>query len=119
MLAPELPNLFLLRRLAMPTDPVLDPASPATKSGWKTTEAYLTLIVTILGAVMASGLLDPHDPTQATIVKVIGLILSVASVMGYQAGRSYVKATAIQGAAMVAAAGAAAANPSQPAPPSN
>jgi len=83
---------------------VNDPSNSAVKSGWKSTEAYITLIVSILGAIMASGFLDPADPTQATIVKVIGMILSVASVLGYGAGRAHVKATAIRGAADVAVA---------------
>ena len=81
-----------------------DPANAAVKPGAKTSEMYVTLVVAILGAVMASGLLDPADPTQATIAKLIGLVLSVASVLGYQASRTAVKTTANRVAGELAAA---------------
>lgn len=114
--APELPHLFFLRRLPMPTpDDVSNPATTSVKSGFYSTEAWITLVITVLGGVMASGLLDPADPQQASILKLLGTALSIAGALGYTAGRSYVKATAIKSAAFVASEVAKAADPSKPA----
>ena len=81
-----------------------DPANTTVKPAFKTFEAWATLIVSILGAVMASGLLDPADPVQAKFLKIIGMVLAIAPVMGLQAGRSYLKATANKVAGDVAIA---------------
>ena len=114
--APELPHLFFLRRLPMADpDDTFNPATTSVKSGWKSTECIITLLVTVLGGVMASGLLDPADPQQASILKLLGTALSIAGALGYTAGRSYVKATAIKSAAFVATEVAKTVDPSKPA----
>lgn len=117
---PALSLVHLSKEVPMSQDPVNDPSNASVKSGAKTTEAWITLAVAVLGAVMASGLLDPADPTQATIIKVIGVILSVATVLGYQASRTSLKNRAVEGAAAVAIAKIAAsagAVPTQPSEP--
>ena len=80
-------------------DPVLDPGSPAQKPGWKSSELYLSLLPTILGAVMASGLVADGS----VAAKVIGAVLAVLGVLGYTAGRSFVKASGNKAAAFVEA----------------
>lgn len=67
------------------------PATPATpavpvKPGWQTSEFWLHLIATILGAIMASGL-----PSNSKIVQVSGMGLSLLSVLGYTTGRVIIK----------------------------
>lgn len=79
-----------------------DPASAAVKPGWKSTEAWISILLAVVGAVLASGLLDPSDPTQAQILKVGGLILSIAAALGYQVTRASVKNTATEAAAAIA-----------------
>ena len=58
-----------------------------TKPGYKTTEFWLSLLGTLLGAVMASDILD----ADSIIVQVIGACLLVLTTMGYTAGRAKVK----------------------------
>ena len=60
MVTGEIHDVLPLKEAAM--DPVLDPAPPATKPSYKSMEAWISLVLAILGAVMASGLLDPSDP---------------------------------------------------------
>lgn len=59
--------------------------------GYKTTEFWLAMIATILGAAATTGILDdPGVPTWAT--KVAGVIAVALSSLGYTVGRSAVKA---------------------------
>lgn len=64
------------------------PVTPAVqvKPGWQTSEFWLHLIATILGAIMASGL-----PSNSKIVQVSGMGLSLLSVLGYTTGRVIIK----------------------------
>ena len=56
--------------------------------GYKSTEFWITLIVTALGALMASGVFG--DDSQAA--KVVGGALALAAQFGYNGGRAWVKA---------------------------
>lgn len=62
--------------------------------GYKTSEFWITVVVAILGWVMASGYIcTDHDNTvQAIACKVIGGLLAIASVTGYNAARAKIKA---------------------------
>lgn len=57
------------------------------KPGYKTTEFWLTLLVTVLGAAMASGLI----PEGGLWAKVVGAAMSVLGALGYQASRTFAK----------------------------
>ncbi len=54
------------------------------KPGYKTTEFYLTLLVMLLGTLMASGLIGPEH----WIAGVVGMALAALKAMGYTSGRS-------------------------------
>lgn len=72
----------------------------AKKPGWKTTEFWLSLATVLLGALMASGLLEGGGDADE---KVVGLILSALAALGYTGARSLVKHTETKAAAVVAA----------------
>jgi hypothetical protein len=57
------------------------------KPGWKTTEFWLSLIATVCGILMASGAIVPGSQ----IAQIIGGVMSVLAVLGYQAGRTSAK----------------------------
>ncbi len=57
------------------------------KSGVKTTEFWITLVLVVLGAVLAAGLL-PEDSAAARIV---GAILAAAASFGYSVSRGLAK----------------------------
>lgn len=59
------------------------------KEGIKTTEFWLSLLVVIIGAVLASGLLGDH-----IIGKVAGAVQMVLASLGYGASRAKTKAAA-------------------------
>jgi len=63
------------------------------KPGYKTTEFWLSALATILGLVMASGILDTQDP-HSWAVRIVGGLISLLASMGYTAGRSKVKSHA-------------------------
>jgi hypothetical protein len=60
------------------------------KPGVKTTEFWLTAIVTIAGLVVASGVF----PSESPWVKVAGLVVSAGAALGYTAVRGGVKKAA-------------------------
>jgi len=62
-------------------------ATPEPKPGYKTTEFWLTLLVTVLGALMASGIFNEDSP----ILKLVGVCLAALSQLGYSVGRIKVK----------------------------
>lgn len=64
---------------------------PAPKPGWKTSEAWITLIVIVLGALPSSGLL----PATGDAVKIVGLCLTVAAALGYTGSRTMLKNAAM------------------------
>jgi hypothetical protein len=68
--------------------PVHEVAAPG-KPGFKTTEFWLTAIVTLAGLVAASGL-----PSESPAVKIAGLAVSVLSALGYTVVRGGVKKAA-------------------------
>jgi len=57
------------------------------KPGYKTTEFWLTMVASIIGLALASGLI----PTDGEVYKIVGLAASVLTSMGYQVSRSSVK----------------------------
>jgi len=62
-----------------------------TKPGYKTTEFWLSLAAILVGAVMASGVMDGLGQDHWAI-KVVGLVASVLGALGYTAARGFVKA---------------------------
>lgn len=74
------------------TDPIIDPIpTPVvvqpTKPGWKTTEFWLTLATSLIGAFMASGLIQPGTKFD----KAIGFAVLVLSKLGYDVSRGLAK----------------------------
>lgn len=63
--------------------------SPAKKPGYKTTEFWLTIVVTIAGFVAAAGFAD-----DSPMVKVAGMVLALGAAMGYTVVRGGVKKAA-------------------------
>lgn len=61
------------------------------KKGYKTTEFWMSLAAVLLGALMASGLLDGLGQDHWAI-KVMGLVTTVLGALGYTAARGLVKA---------------------------
>jgi hypothetical protein len=66
--------------------PTPDPA-PTPTPGWKTSEAWISFIVIVLGAVPSSGLTD-NSPTLA---KIVGLVIAALSALNYTYQRSALK----------------------------
>jgi hypothetical protein len=61
--------------------------APVLKPGWRTSEAWFTLVVIVLGAIPNSGLVD-NSPLAA---KLVGLVASVLAALGYQTQRTKLK----------------------------
>lgn len=74
-------------------DPVITPPagveSPVVKPGYKTTEFWLSAVATIVGLVLASGIVPSNGPW----VQVTGLITGVLGALGYTVSRGSVKAS--------------------------
>jgi len=68
-------------------DPAPVPAPAPIVPGWKTSEAWISFLVVVLGALPSSGLLD----NAPTIAKVVGLIVSALSALNYTYQRSALK----------------------------
>lgn len=60
------------------------------KSGYKTTEFWLSALAMVIGAVIASGVLD-EVATDSWIAKLIGGIVAVLGSVGYTVSRAKVK----------------------------
>ena len=60
------------------------------KPGYKTTEFWLSTLATIVGLVMASGVLE-GQAEGSWPVKLIGGVVSLLAVLGYTASRAKVK----------------------------
>lgn len=60
------------------------------KPGWKTTEFWLTLFTTIIGAVLAAGLV----PKDTALEQALGAAMMVLSQLGYHFNRAAVKSAA-------------------------
>ena len=57
------------------------------KSGWKTTEFWLSLVASILGFAIASGVI----PADSMWEKMVALLVSVLATLGYQVTRTSLK----------------------------
>ena len=79
--------------------PEQDPANAAQKSGYRSSEYWLTVAAFLVGALLAAGVFPVDSPT----MKVLGLAASVLAALGYQAQRGFVKASGNKAAALVAA----------------
>ncbi len=64
-----------------------DGTQPVVKPGYKTTEFWLTLAATVVGALMASGVIVEGT----TWGKVVGVAAMILSALGYQVSRTIVK----------------------------
>jgi hypothetical protein len=91
----------------MSLSPENDPASPAQKPGWKTTEFWLTIVAMLVGVLLSAGVF----PDDSGIVKGLGVAASILGLLGYQVQRGLVKASGNKAAALVEVAKA---NPSEP-----
>ncbi len=58
------------------------------KPGYKTTEFWVTLVVVLAGAFVASGIVPEDEPW----VRFVSLAVAGLSALGYTAGRSKAKA---------------------------
>ena len=67
-----------------------------TKPGYKTTEFWLSLLATLLGFLLASGVMDAV-PEESWIAKLIGGVVAVLATLGYSASRAKVKSEAGNG----------------------
>lgn len=61
-----------------------------TKPGYKTTEFWLSLVATLIGFLMASGVMD-QVPEDSLWSKIVGGIVAALAALGYNASRSKVK----------------------------
>ena len=64
-----------------------DETPTEVKPGYKTTEFWLSVAATIVGAAFASGFF----PTESSGDKILGLAALVLSSMGYTVSRTFVK----------------------------
>ena len=87
--------------MPLPTDPVSDVASPVQKPGFKTTEFWLSLAAMILGALVASGVLDAIPGEKDD--QLVAMAVSVLAALGYSAQRMVVKASGSKAAAIASA----------------
>ena len=71
------------------TNPAAAPAAADTpvKSGYQTTEFWLSAAATLVGLAIASGIV----PTTGTWPQVVGLVTGVLGAMGYTVSRTTVK----------------------------
>ena len=67
-----------------------------TKPGYKTTEFWLSLLATLLGFLLASGVMDVV-PEESWVAKVVGGLVAVLATLGYSASRAKVKSEAASG----------------------
>lgn len=79
-----------------------DPSNAAVKPAYRSTEFWLATTATVIGIVLASGLLSPDDPTQAKLLQVLGLAASILASLGYGAMRTSAKNVAAEAAAALA-----------------
>lgn len=91
-----------------------DQMNPDQKPGYRTSEFWLSLAAVLVGAVMASGLLDGLAPDNAW-VRVLGIVASILGALGYQVSRTMTKTATT--AAIAAVAASVPANPQTPPQP--
>jgi len=61
-----------------------------TKPGYKTTEFWLSTVATVIGFLLASGLLEGQE-ADSWVMKVVGGVVAVLTALGYNASRAKVK----------------------------
>ena len=61
-----------------------------TKPGYRMTEFWLSVLATLLGFLLASGVMDAV-PEESWIAKLIGGVVAVPATLGYSATRAKVK----------------------------
>lgn len=61
-----------------------------SKSGFRTTEFWLSSAATLLGLLLASGVFD--GDTESVAAKIVGGAVSILAALGYTASRTKVKA---------------------------
>ena len=85
--------------------------------GYKSTEFYLSLAAMLIGAVMASGILDVIEGS--TDDRIVGLIASVLAALGYTVSRTIFKRGKLVDDTLQdgIAHGMDVANPTRPRPP--
>jgi len=68
------------------------------KSGWKTTEFWLTIASAVIGLLAVFGLITPEQASASTeqLVKIIGVIVPAIAAAGYSASRGQAKKNAPQ-----------------------
>lgn len=69
------------------------------KAGYKSTEFWLSLVATLIGGLLASGVI-PTDGVWGTIT---GLVTGLLASLGYSVSRAWVKVGASQSEALKAA----------------
>lgn len=62
---------------------------PATRPGYKTTEFWITLLVTIISTLYASGVISPEGGSPTA--KVIAFIAAALASLGYTVSRGVAK----------------------------
>ncbi len=79
--------------------PENDPASPAQKPGWRSSEFWLSVAAMLIGALLAADVF----PVDSPVVKALGVVASILGALGYQVSRALVKASGNKAAALVEA----------------
>lgn len=75
------------------SETVISPSTPTVnmvKPGFKTTEFWLSLVVTVCGLLTASGVI----PTGSVWAQGIGMVMAGVTALGYTGSRMNVKANA-------------------------
>jgi len=72
------------------------------KPGFKTTEFWLSLVAMLVGAIMASGVLDATET--ALDNQIVGMIAMMLTGLGYTVARSFAKGTEAKAEAFKASA---------------
>ena len=80
-------NIYNKNNVEEPIKEVESEEEEEIKSGWKTTEFWITLLTVICGAIISSGLL-PHE---SNILKILGIIVSILSSTVYTTARTCIK----------------------------
>jgi hypothetical protein len=75
------------------------------KPGYKTTEFWLSLVALLVGALMASGILEASNSDWDN--KIVGLVAMVLTSLGYTVGRSMTKGSSAKAKGLMDLASAA------------
>lgn len=74
------------------------------KPGMYTSELYITVVSSIIGLLIAAGVIHPANPDQLTsqIATIMGAAITIFTTISYIMGRSQIKASAVTPAPVVA-----------------